>query len=375
MLIFGHRTPCVIPEPKTFNVDEEWARFRREHEKSYPTVEEVRLRKRIFQLTLLKIEESNSFIDSFQDGKSRGRMGITPSSDYTEEEHLKYSHHPSYEPTAAAEEDILGAAELEKMGEDSRKDILAGIRKEKNWLRRSSPVITDWEAQGYVSQVSDQGLCGCCWAFSSTAVLETHFFRLTGERKKFSTQYLIDCNNDNRSQFRCGGGKASRALKFIGRYGHVENQHSTYKCYDNHSHECRTSRCPANPRIAMFPGPAYRLYWAKEEKKGRGKMRGMIAGLQLGPLVVAVEAKSEPFRHYVGGILREDQCGKTIGHTMTLVGYGVENGVEYWRVKNSWGVKWGERGYIRLHKGALINTCNIYREVVGVQVKYFSTPV
>ena len=76
-----------------------------------------------------------------------------------------------------------------------------------------------------------------------------------------------------------------------------------------------------------------------------------------GPLEVAIWA--DPLQYYIGGILTASQCSpaNSPNHAVTLVGYGTENGVPYWKIKNSWGSSWGENGYFRLQRNT--NTCNI----------------
>jgi hypothetical protein len=53
-----------------------------------------------------------------------------------------------------------------------------------------------------------------------------------------------------------------------------------------------------------------------------------------------------------------NQCSTTkINHAVTVVGYGTQNGMPYWLVKNSWGPNWGDNGYIRIRRGT--NECGI----------------
>jgi len=69
------------------------------------------------------------------------------------------------------------------------------------------------------------------------------------------------------------------------------------------------------------------------------------------PVSVAIEADTFVFQFYNGGIISSTGCGVNLDHGVLVVGYGSENGSDYWILKNSWGPSWGEKGYFRIAKG------------------------
>ena len=66
------------------------------------------------------------------------------------------------------------------------------------------------------------------------------------------------------------------------------------------------------------------------------------------PVSVTIEADKLCFQLYKSGVLNNTNCGTTLDHAVAAVGYGVENGTNYWLVRNSWGTSWGEAGYIKI---------------------------
>ena len=71
------------------------------------------------------------------------------------------------------------------------------------------------------------------------------------------------------------------------------------------------------------------------------------------PVVVAIEADTVYFQSYSSGILTDGiKCGTTLDHAVEIVGYGTQNGIDYWKVRNSWGETWGEDGYVLIQRSS-----------------------
>jgi len=196
----------------------------------------------------------------------------------------------------------------------------------------------DWRTKGAVTAVKDQGQCGSCWAFSATEAIESYFFLKKGQLVTLSPQQITSCDKVDGG---CNGGWPYRAYQYVKSVGGLES--SADYPYTSGSGQTGTCKFVSSKVVA---GTGLTGYTAIPQSESQ-----LQTALNNGPASVCVAA--DAFQSYRGGILRS--CPGSIDHCVQAVGY--DSTANFWIVRNSWGVGWGEDGYIRIAMGS--NLCQI----------------
>ncbi|CAG5124515.1 unnamed protein product [Candidula unifasciata] len=209
----------------------------------------------------------------------------------------------------------------------------------------SLPAEVDWRKKGAVTPVKDQATCGSCWAFSVTGTVEGAHFIATGKLVNLSESQLVDCSRPFGTAG-CSGGYPDDALRYIINNTGIDTEES-YP-YIDMEEKCQFNRTSIGATIKSF----------KDVEHGsEDALQKAVA--EIGPVSVGIDASGDDFRFYAGGIYNPSCCSTTeLDHAVLAVGYGNENGTDYWIVKNSWGEYWGEHGYIRMSRNKN-NQCGI----------------
>ena len=81
----------------------------------------------------------------------------------------------------------------------------------------------------------------------------------------------------------------------------------------------------------------------------KGDVEMMKAAVSHQPIAAAMNAKPYEVMLYKSGVLDDQNLDATeLNHAVVVVGYGTEQGGDYWLIKNSYGSTWGEDGYMRI---------------------------
>jgi len=192
----------------------------------------------------------------------------------------------------------------------------------------------DWRTEGAVNPIQDQGQCGSCWAFGSCASLEGAHFVASGELLKFAEQSLVDCAKFKWGNFGCGGGLETNAFNYWEtNYAILEADYP----YTASNGDCQYDNVPHTDVLTSG--------WTDVTP---GSSSQLVAAINQSVVSVGIEADQFVFQMYSSGIFNDSRCGTSIDHAVNLVGYGNENGQDYYILRNSWGTGWGEQGYMKI---------------------------
>lgn len=192
--------------------------------------------------------------------------------------------------------------------------------------------------------MKNQGNCGCgsCYAFSATGALEAQHFLKTGKLLSLSEQNIVDCSSRN-GNAGCNRGWIQRSLIYIQFNGGI-NFEKTYPY--------KAKKQVYNPEDRAATVTGYEMLKRGSEKQ----LTEAIA--EIGPIAVAVYVV-KTFRHYKRGIYYgQERVPGTLLQAVLVVGYGSEDGHDYYIVNNSWGERWGDGGYIKMSRNRG-NNCGI----------------
>lgn len=207
------------------------------------------------------------------------------------------------------------------------------------------PLSYDWRDKILIS-VKNQQQCGSCWAFSTTGSIESHVAIYRGENVLLSEQELVDCSWMY-ANLGCSGGMVDRAFRYVKRFGLSTEE---FYPYTAKNHMCKLDTFSSKNNKTFITN------WLDIVPFNETRITETL--YNRGPISVAIDAGSRAFRFYKSGVF--DDCGYTLNHAVLLVGYGTEDGVDYYIIKNSWGKTFGDNGYIKLIRGKYkAGTCGL----------------
>jgi cathepsin B len=198
-----------------------------------------------------------------------------------------------------------------------------------------------------IHPIRNQEQCGSCWAFSATEVLSDRFCLQSSSKEDviLSPQDLVSCDS---SDMGCNGGQLDTAWTFM-----ENNGVHTDSCIPYVSGNGTTTACPASCQDGSSFSTKYHAASYQQVSSVNSIMQEIYTN---GPVQAAFMVYQD-FMSYTSGVYKHTTGSYLGGHAIKVIGWGNENGEDYWLVANSWGTDWGLSGLFKILKGT--DECSI----------------
>lgn len=301
------------------DIDSQFETFKSQYNKIYDNATEEALRKSIFMENLKTIEEKNA--------NDSAVYGVDFYSDFTVDEWKA----------------AMGVGDRKDWSQFAVPDYQCNFENPSSSVENLNSTI-DWVTAGAVTAVKSQGQFGTCGYFSTIGVMEgINVMQGGNDLVSLSEQEVIDCCTGSDG---CKGWPGQELMWYSNNNFYASTEES-YP-YRGSSSSCKRSSATQTTatladRICVGNGP-------------EGNQDAILAKLQThGPAVWMIGCQD--LHQYRGGIISNRGADpgsfpeyRGIDHATLLVGAGEENGIPYWKVKNSWGESFGEQGYYRVKR-------------------------
>jgi len=305
--------------------------FLKQHGKSYNADEHL-MRKTIYHKNLLLVQKANKM----HAGKASFKMNKFM--DMTKDEVMSFRGGK-----------VKGSSRARRSMEQQK-----FVRVDEHAGGAKLPKQFDWRSErpGVVAPIKDQAFCGSCWTYGTIGPIESAVaIRTKRNLVELPEQFVLDCTwtnmtGDSGSNSGCDGGDSDiGALEILRKFGGVVPTAKAYGSYLSTNGYCKD--------IRLMDIGAKLTGWV--DVKARDETATLQALVEHGPLSVNIQVPDEML-YYDSGVLNVASCkynASQIDHAVMLVGYGTEDGTNYYTVRNSWSTYWGDQGYIKIARGDL----------------------
>lgn len=251
----------------------------------------------------------------------------------------------------------------------------------------------------FLSPVQNQGDCGACWAVSSAKCLTDRYSILTvGAFSEILSPYqMVMCEGtifpsiplDKDSTYQinleahtagaCNGNTLFTAMDYLYSIGCVSEVCVSKGLFKKYNIPDLPTIVDAE-HVPLCQTAIGDNYDKCLDRKKAPKFYRSIVGYQIDNDIQLIKQEIYKWGPVVSGFKVFDDFlnkydGKTIymgpkpgekdngGHAIEIVGWGKENGIDYWWICNSWGPRWGLGGYFKMKMN--IAECELEKNVVA----------